>query len=196
MSNGKTIGFVFIPGFADWEYGFLAAAGADWFSFKPVSLSPKGEKVFGISGFSLSPERGLDPAENTDLDGVAVIGSDTWTSDAAPDVAPLLQAIAARGGVVGGICAGTVPLAKAGLFEGAAHTSNGRDWLGGHVPGYAGMERYEDVPHAVADGRIVSAPGSAPGTFAQKFLLTLYPEKADMLTEMKSMFGREYAEAS
>lgn len=196
MSNGKTIGFVFIPGFADWEYGFLAAAGTDWFDFKAVSLSPKGEKVFGISGFGLSPERSTDAGENVDLDGIAVIGSDTWTSDIAPDVAPLLKAVAARGGVVGGICAGTVALAKAGLFDGVAHTSNGRDWLAGHVPGYTGAEQYQDVPYAVADGRIVSAPGSAPGTFAQKFLLTLHPEKADMLTEMKSMFGREYAEAS
>lgn len=196
MSDGKKIGFVFIPGFADWEYGFLAAAGADWFSFEPVSLSPKGEKVFGISGFCLAPERSTDADENADLDGVVVIGSDTWTSDAAPDVAPLLKAVAARGGVVGGICAGTVALARAGLFEGVVHTSNGSDWLAGHVPGYAGADRYKDVPHAVADGRIVSAPGSAPGTFAQQFLLTLYPEKADMLAEMKSMFGREYAEAS
>ena len=196
MSNGKKIGFVFIPGFADWEYGFLAAAGADWFDFKPVSLSPRGEKVFGISGFSLSPQRSTDPGENADLDGIAVIGSDTWTSDAAPDVAPLLKAVAARGGVVGGICAGTVALARAGLFDGVAHTSNGRDWLAQNAPDYSGAAGYRDVPHAIADGRIVSAPGSAPGTFAQKFLLTLYPKKADMLAEMKSMFGREYAEGS
>ena len=42
---------------------------------------------------------------------------------------------------------------------------------------YAGGERYCDVAHAVADGRLVSAPGAAPGTFAIAFLEALYPER-------------------
>ena len=74
-----------------------------------------------------------------------------------------------------------------------AHTSNGRDWILEHQPGYAGAERYVDVPHAVADGSIVSAPGSASGTFAHRFLLTLYPAKEQQLAEMKAIFAREYA---
>ena len=60
------------------------------------------------------------------------------------------------------------------------------------MPGYAGAEHYQDVPHAVADGRLVSAPGSAPGTFAVEFLQALYPERAAQLAEMRTMFGNEY----
>ncbi len=105
----------------------------------------------------------------------------------------MLNTVAGRGGLVGGICAGTLALARAGLFKDVAHTSNGRDWIAGHEPAYAGREHYQDVAHAVADRAIVSAPGSAPGTFALTFLHALYPEKQDTLAEMRGMFSKEYA---
>ena len=121
-----------------------------------------------------------------------MIGSDGWAAEGHPDVAPLLTSVAARGGVVGGICAGTLALARAGLFRDRAHTSNGRDWILGHVPDYAGAERYRDVPHAVADRRLVSAPGSAPGTFAIAFLEALYPEQKELVAQVRTIFAGEY----
>ena len=196
MSEPKKIGFVFIPAFADWEFGLLSGSAADWFGQKTVALTPGGEPVTSIGGFRLSGERSLDPAANTDLDAVAVIGSDTWPSADAPDISSLLHAVAQRGGLVGGICGGTLPLARAGLFDGVEHTSNGRDWILKHLPDYAGRDRYRDVPHAVADGRIVSAPGSAPGTFALEFLAALLPGQQAQLAEMRALFGKEYGQAS
>lgn len=196
MPEQKTIGFLFIEGFADWEYGLLAASAVEWFGARAVSLTPDGNPVTGISGFRLTPDRSTGAGENADLDAIAVIGSDQWTGKAPPDVGDLLAAIASRGGVVGGICAGTLALARADLFEKARHTSNGRDWINGHEAGYAGDSLYQDVPHAVADGKIVSAPGSAPGTFALAFLKTLYPERGGDLAQMRTLFAKEYTEAS
>lgn len=196
MSEPGKIGFVFIPKFADWEFGLLSGSAADWFGLRTVALTPGGGPVTSIGGFSLNGERSFDPAENADLDAVAVIGSDTWPDAAAPDVSPLLQAVAARGGVVGAICGGTLALARAGLFRDVEHTSNGRDWILKHLPDYAGRDRYRDVPHAVADGRIVSAPGSAPGTFAVAFLSALLPAQNAQLAEMRALFGKEYGKAS
>ncbi|TIU48576.1 MAG: glutamine amidotransferase [Mesorhizobium sp.] len=196
MPDNKTIGFLFIEGFADWEYGLLAASAVEWFGARAVSLTPAGKPVTGISGFRLTPDRSADPDDNIDLDAVAVIGSDQWAGKAPLDASELLTAVAARGGVVGGICAGTLALARAGMFEKARHTSNGRDWINRHEAGYAGDGNYQDVPHAVADGRIVSAPGSAPGTFALAFLRTLYPEKGSDLAQMRTLFAKEYGEAS
>jgi putative intracellular protease/amidase len=195
MPASKTIGFIFIDGFADWEYGLLSASAVEWFGGRAVSLSPDGAPRKSMSGFHLTPDRGFDIAENADLDAIAVIGSDHWASNAHPDPSPLLKAVAARGGVVGGICAGTLALARSGLFEAARHTSNGRDWILMHEPAYAGSGNYQDVPHAVADGRIVSAPGSAPGTFALAFMKALYPEQEGQLAEMKSLFAREFVGA-
>jgi putative intracellular protease/amidase len=188
----RTIGFVFIQGFADWEFGFLSGAASDWFATRPVALTPKGAPVVSTGGFELAGQRGLMPEESADLDGVAVIGSDHWAATSHPDVAPLLVSVAERGGVVGGICAGTLALARAGLFRDRAHTSNGRGWILGHVPGYPGAERYCDVPHAVTDRRLISAPGSAPGTFAIAFLEALYPEQTEQIAQMRTMFAGEY----
>ena len=131
------------------------------------------------------PDRGVAPEENADLDAVAVIGAETWPSEDAPDIAPLLSATLARGGIVGGICGGTLSLARAGLFEGRKHTSNGAGWIQSKIDDYSGSSFYQDVPHAVRDAHIVSAPGSAPGTFTTNFLEALYPEKAGQVAEMR-----------
>lgn len=196
MPDRKTIGFVFIQGLADWEFGLLSASAVEWFGARAVPLRPGDPELISISGFRLRPERGLEPLDNQDLDAVAVIGSDGWATRNAPDPSPLLQEVAARGGVVGGICAGTLALARAGLFAGADHTSNGRDWILNHEPSYVGKERYRDVPRAVADGRVVSAPGSAPGTFALEFLAALYPDQPGRIAEMRKLFASEYQAAS
>lgn len=192
----RTIGFVFIDGYADWEYGMLAASARGWFGMSTVSLTPDGGPVRGIAGFTLTPDRGVKAQDNGDLDAVAVIGSDGWAGDAAPDIAALLAAVHERGGVVGGICAGTLALARARLFADRAHTSNGRVWLQDNAPGYAGQANYRDVAHAVADGPVISAPGSAPGTFALEFLGALLPEAGGQLRRMRAMFAKEYADIS
>lgn len=196
MTASKTIGLLFIEGYADWEYGLLAASAVEWFGLKAVSVSPHASPLTSIGGLRLMAERTAQPDANSDLDAIAVIGSDGWASKDAPDISPLLLAVAQRGGVVGGICAGTLALARAGLFEGVGHTSNGRDWILGHEPAYAGAGSYVDVPHAVADGRIVSAPGSAPGTFAVAFLEALLPENTEQFGQMRAMFAREYGDGS
>ncbi len=64
------------------------------------------------------------------------------------------------------------------------------------LPDYAGADNYVDVAGAVEDKGVVSAPGSAPGTFAVEFLAALYPEQAGKTSAMRALFAREYAEAS
>ncbi len=81
MTAAKTIGFIFIPRFADWEYGLLAASAVEWFGAKAVALSPDADTVTGSAGFRLTPDRGIDPDANGDLAAVAVIGSDEWTAE-------------------------------------------------------------------------------------------------------------------
>ncbi len=192
MAETKMVGFVFVEGFADWEYGFLSASAREWFGVNTVSLAPAGAEVRSLSGFRLTPDRSTAPEENTDLDAIAVIGSDIWATPQAPDLTALLRAIAQRCGVVGGICGATLALARAGLFNGVNHTSNGREWITERAPQYAGASRYQDVPDAVADKRIVSAPGTAPGTFAAAFRETLFPTERERIGEMRALFAREY----
>ncbi|EIM75158.1 ThiJ/PfpI domain-containing protein [Nitratireductor aquibiodomus RA22] len=192
MSDRKKIGFVFIENYADWEYGLLAASAVEWLGADVVALTPGAGTVTSIAGFRRAGDRGASAEENADLGAVAVIGSDRWTVADAPDVAPLLQTVGARGGVVGGICAGTLALARAGLFETRSHTSNGADWIDENLPDYKGRENYRDVPFAVCDDRVVSAPGTAPATFASAFLEAVFPDKIEMLTEFRAMMAREF----
>ncbi|MBZ9654515.1 DJ-1/PfpI family protein [Phyllobacterium lublinensis] len=195
MEQKKTIGFVFIDKFADWEFGLLSGAATDWFAARAVALSPLAGPIRSIGGLKLVPDRGVSAEENSDLDAVAVIGAETWPRDDAPDIAPLLNATLQRGGIVGGICGGTLALARAGLFEGRKHTSNGAGWLQSHIGDYPGSSLYQDVPYAVRDAHIVSAAGSAPGTFTTNFLEALFPEKAGQVAEMREFIGREYLAA-
>ena len=95
----KTIGIVLIDGFADWEFGLLAGGAAEHFGAKVVFMSPDGKPVKSIGGLEARPARRISPDENEDLDAVALIGSDTWTGDAAPDIVPLISLIRAMGGV-------------------------------------------------------------------------------------------------
>ncbi len=192
--GSPTVGMVFIERFADWEFGFLSASLAEWFGGRVVALTPGGGSVRSVSGLLLADCRPLDPAANADLDGIAVIGSDLWQTGDGPDVAPLLHDIAGRGGVVGGICGGTLALARAGLFRERVHTSNGRVWIADHLASYPGQQLYRDVPRAVRDGRVVSAPGSAPASFATEFLEALVPERRDLVDRLRQLFASEHAD--
>ena len=75
----------------------------------------------------------------------------------------MLREAAADGKVVAGLCAGSYQLAKAGLLDDVAHTSNSRADL--EATGYRGTAQYRDTPEAVRDGRIVTAAGVAPVSF-------------------------------
>lgn len=195
-ASPKTLGFVFIDRFADWEYGLIAASAVAWFDATTVALTPKGGPVRSAAGFSLAGDRPLTADAAEGLDAVIVVGSEGWSSALPIDIRELLQCVASRGGVVGGICAGTLALARAGLFAGRDHTSNGREWIRERLGFYPGDSRYVDVSEAVRDGPIVSAPGSAPGTFAIAVLRALYPGRAEDIDRIWPLFAREYIEGS
>lgn len=191
-----TIGVVFIDKWADWEAGLITASAPAWFGGRVVTISPDGKPVRSMGGLLLTPDRAADPDANRDLDAVIVIGSDVWAGADTPDIAPLLHAVAARDGVTAGICASTLALARAGLFADHKHTSNECEWLDHVLLEYPGRENYAQSPHAVADGKVISAPGSAPGTFAIEVLRAVFPEKAEMLPQLRTLFSAEYTEPS
>ncbi len=193
MSDRKTLGLALVAPFADWEYGYLAASAREWFGFDIVTLSPGGEAVSSIGGLTVTVDRSIVDPRNGNLAAIAAIGSDSWATTDPDGLSALLRTIHAGGGVVAGICGATLALARADLFDGRAHTSNGIGWIDARLGSYRGMERYRDTPHAVADDRVVSAPGTAPGTFACAVLGALLPERAETIAEMRTLFAREYA---
>ncbi len=83
-------------------------------------------------------------------------------------------------------------MARAGLFDGVSHTSNAAGWIDERIGAYAGQRHYRDVPYAVTDHRIVSAPGTAPGTFACMVIEALHPDRGEEIAQMRALISREF----
>ena len=113
----------------------------------------------------------IEDIEPTTIDALVINGGTAWSQPDAPDISAVLRDTRAAGKTVAGICDGTLALARAGLLDRVAHTSNSRENL--TPTGYKGAQFYRDQPAAVLDGRIVTAPGTAPVTFMGAVLETL-----------------------
>lgn len=158
---------VVLDGFADWETPQIAGIGGGFYGLPVRYVTPGGGTVRSLGGLTVA---GLADAVPAPDDIVVLCGGDAWTRADAPDLSAMLRDAHGRGKTVAGICAATLALARAGLLAGRAHTSNGLDFLRHYLPAYADAAHYRDQPQAVADGGIITAPGSAPITFAAEVL--------------------------
>lgn len=158
-----TIVTILTDSFADWETAPLNAAARSFYGARTVFASPDGKAVVSMAGLTVQPDAAVETLDCDELDALVVCGGMLWQTEHAPDISSLLRLARAKGKLVAGICDGTLQLAKAGLLDDVAHTSNGAGYL--DATGYAGKARYRDVPFAVCDDRLVTAPGTAPVTF-------------------------------
>ncbi|MGE8451782.1 MAG: type 1 glutamine amidotransferase family protein [Pseudomonadales bacterium] len=157
--------------FADWETALINATGRGYYGFDCRYASPKGAIVTSMGGLRVTPDLTLEDIRLDEVDLLMVCGGTAWQSDQAPDVGDLLRAAQARNIVIAGICDGTRELARAGVLDAVKHTSNSAANL--LAVNYGGAAHYQDVPHAVADQRVITAPGSAPVSFMAQILGTL-----------------------
>jgi hypothetical protein len=79
----------------------------------------------------------------------------------------------------------TAGLARAGVLDDRAHTSNAPDYL--LATGYAGAAHYRDVP-ALTDRDVITATGVAPVDFAREVFLRLDLYDPDTLEMWYGMF--------
>lgn len=182
----------FQPGWADWEAGSVLAMLREHFAAGIRVVTPDGGPQTSIGGVRAAADGAFGEVRTADADVFLAIGAEAWMAFHDEAFFALLRAAVAEDKIVGAICAGTVAAARAGLFADRAHTSNGRAWLSGEAPGYAGAEGYVDTPRAVTAGRLVSAPGSAPGTFSSAILRLVAPEHAAAIGENDAVMAREW----
>ncbi|SMR81849.1 DJ-1/PfpI family protein [Aliiroseovarius halocynthiae] len=186
------IAILLIDGFADWEYGLVGGTAGPFYALDLRYFTPKHGQVRSQGGLIAMVEDGLQTLADWQPDVIAVIGSAKWEQDA-PDIAALLQQEHARGAHIAGICGGTLALARAGLLNAAAHTSNAAGYLSEHAVGYSGASHYVDSPAAVSDNRITTAPGTAPVTFAiEMFKAASVPEEA--IQHFQTMLTAEHGQ--
>lgn len=184
------------PGMADWEAGFVLAYAREYLGAEVLTATPDGKPVTSIGGLRVSADTAFNTVDLDSADALVLIGSDAWLEVRDETFFAFLRQAQTRDLVIGGICAGTVPLARAGLFDGRAHTSNSREWLAENAEGYPGGDFYRDVPCAVRDGRLVTAPGPAPATFAAEIGRLLAPERAGEADAFIALCAREYSVSS
>jgi putative intracellular protease/amidase len=189
-----TVAVAFLqPGWADWEAGSVLAYLREYCGVQVEIATPDGEPRTSIGGVLAASDYKFTDPVLADADVFLLIGSDAWPGYRDEAFDSLLRQVHADGKIVGAICGATVAVARAGLLAGKAHTSNGAEWLAGHAPDYAGIERYVDTPKAVTDGKLVTASGLAPITFSAAIGRLVAPEMGAKHDEYLAMFAREFA---
>jgi len=184
---------LFNHGWADWESGFVLATLREYFGFTVRIATPGGVEVTSIGGVRAGADLAFDAVDPADTDLLLVIGSEQWIEVEDPAVTALLRRADAAGLAMGAICAGTLVAARAGLLDDRPHTSNALAFLRAKAPAYVGTAHYQDAPVAARGGNLITAPGSAPASFAVAVLRLMAPEREADIAGYAAMLGAEHA---
>ena len=158
------VGLILTPGFADWEYAFIAGTASPFYGIDVRFFAPATGQFRSQGGLTVTVDNSLQQCLDWKPDVVVVIGGVVWESAEAPDIRDFLHASRSSGATVAGICGGTLALARAGLLDTVPHTSNSADFLQ-NADSYKGSMLYRSSSIAVIADRIITAPGTAPVSF-------------------------------
>jgi putative intracellular protease/amidase len=154
------------PGFADWETALLNAVAKGFYRAETAYAAPGGKPVTSMGGMRVTPDLALEDIDPAQLDALVICGGAAWKQPDAPDISALAHAVQNAGKLVAAICDGSFALAKTGLLDTVAHTSNGVGYL--DETGYRGKALYRDSAVAIADRGIVTAAGTSLVSFLER----------------------------
>ena len=194
----KQVLFVLLEQFADYEYPFLATVlqkgiqdKVSPFEVKTISVSKN--PVKSIGGITVLPDYSVADCP-ADYAGLILIGGDTWRTEEAKQIAPLLKQAFSDGKVVGAICDATVFLGMNGILNSVKHTSNTLETLieaAGEI--YTGKDYYQNEP-AIRDGNLITANGTAYLEFTKEVLTALDAYPADYIENCYQFFKLGFIE--
>lgn len=166
------IAIVLTEDFADWECALLMATARADLGVDLIMASPGGTVVTSRGGLCITPHLPAETLVPAEFDGLVLCGGPIWEAAAAPDLSDAIRAFHGEGRVVAAICGATLALAASGILDATEHTANSAASLS-TVAGYQGHGRYRDQPRALRSGRVVTAAGTAPVSFAAEVLAAL-----------------------
>ena len=180
----KTILFVMLKQYADWEGAYLSSLiqllGQGQYVIKTVSLAK--DNVQSIGGLYTVVDYDMQSIPD-DYEAVILIGGLSWRNEEANKVRPLVEACLKKEKVLGAICDGTTFLGAMGVLNNVRHTSNElndlKKWAG---QAYTGEEKYV-LKQAVRDERIITANGTAALEFAKEVMLALNVAEEEKIVE-------------
>ena len=193
----KTILFVILQQYADWEAAYISSAitmlGQGQYDIKTVALSK--DYVQSIGGFRVLPDYDIASVPK-DYEALILIGGMTWRDRNAQQVRTLVEECCQKGKVLGGICDASAFLGTVGVLNGVLHTSNDmnalKQWAGS---AYTGETKYI-AKQAVRDKNIITANGTAPMEFAKEILLALNVASEETVLEWYNFHKLGYYTAS
>ena len=180
----KTILFVILQQYADWEAAYLSSAismlGQGGYEIKTVSVSK--DPVSSIGGFQVLPDYDAASVPD-DYEALILIGGMTWRSEETREIGKLAKRCFQRGKVLGGICDASAFLGTIGVLNDVRHTGNDlndlKQWAGSS---YTGGDKYV-AKQALRDRNVVTANGTAPLEFAREILLALHVADEDKISD-------------
>jgi putative intracellular protease/amidase len=156
--------FIF-EGYADWEPAYALAELRRSGGLGVETVGVTSEPVRSMGGVRVMPDRTLGELDPARVRLLILPGGDQWEGDYPREpLETLLHRLERNGVPIAAICGATLGLARAGLLDGRAHTSNEPAYLGS-VPSYRGASRYVDAL-AVRDRGVITASGLGPVEFA------------------------------
>lgn len=170
----KTILFVILQQYADWEAAYISSAvsmlGQGKYEIKTVSLSK--DAVLSIGGFKVLPDYDVTSVPD-EYEALILIGGMTWRSENTQQIKKLAKDCFEKGKIIGGICDASAFLGTAGVLNNVVHTGNDlndlKQWAGS---AYTGEAKYI-AKQAIRDKNVITANGTAPMEFAREILSAL-----------------------
>jgi putative intracellular protease/amidase len=155
-------------GFADWEPAYAVAELRRSGGLELATVGFTTGTVRSMGGLPVVPDRSLAAVDAADVRLLILPGGDLWEGDYPRVELEALLARLERASVpIAAICGATLAVARAGLLEERAHTSNDLEYLRRMVPSYRGASRYVEAL-AVRDRGLVTASGLGPTEFARE----------------------------
>lgn len=188
----KKIAVILTLGFADWEYSLIAGLGAPYYGLDVAFFASEPGEFRSQGGLTCVVSNDLAALAGWQPDVLVVVGGTIWETERAPDISAILTAQHDHGKTLAGICGGTLALARAGLLNGRAHTSNDVGFLKRNAESYAGESRFVSSTSAVRDANIITAPGTAPVSFTASIFSAAGVDEA-AVEQFKAMMAAEHA---
>lgn len=190
----KTVHVAVYDTLADWEVGAATAhiANGEWhrepgtFEVKTVGLTT--EPITTIGRMRITPDLAIADIDPADSAMLILPGADLWEGDDLNAFAHKARQFVEAGVPVAGICGATFGLAKEGLLDDCAHTSNVAEYL--VYSGYSGADHYVDAP-AVTDRDVITADAMSPFEFAREIFARLDLYEPHVLDAWYALFAQK-----